>query len=101
MKIEIFDEGVRRSHLILPTALLFSRTGMRITSNIMNKVLDSRSEETDDDLDEMEELVDDKPTDSEKFRELSAQIRKFKRRHPGFVLLEAEDEEGDGVKITL
>lgn len=100
MKIEIFDEGKRAVHLVFPTALLFNSLTAKITAEIISKTVNGKAEDTDVDLRELTELAETLP-DSAGLSQLCAEIRRFKRTHPNFTLVEATDESGDGVKITL
>ena len=96
MKIEIFDEGKRAVCLIFPTALLFNS----LSAKIISKTVNGKAEDTDVDLRELTVLAETLP-DSAEIAKLCAEIRRFKRTHPNFILAEATDESGDGVKITL
>ena len=100
MKIEVFDEGKRVINLTFPTALLFNPLTAKITAKMIGKTVNGKAEEVDVDLRELTELSRHIP-DSAELSALCAEIRRFKRRHPDFVLVEAADSEGDGVKITL
>lgn len=100
MKIEVFDEGKRVINLIFPTAVLFNSLTAKITAKMIDKTVNGKAEEVDVDLQELTEISRNIP-DSAELSAMCAEIRRFKRRHPDFVLVEAEDSEGDGVKITL
>ncbi|MBQ2726934.1 MAG: hypothetical protein IJF78_14625 [Clostridia bacterium] len=100
MRIEVFDEGKRVINLIFPTAVLFNSLTAKITAKMIGKAMNGKAEEVDVDLRELTELSRNLP-DSAELSALCAEIRRFKRRHPGFVLVETIDTEGDGIKITL
>lgn len=100
MRIEIYDEGKRVINLVFPTAVLFNSLTAKITAKMIGKTVNGKAEEVDVDLQELTELSKHIP-DSAELSALCAEVRRFKRRHPGFVLAEAEDSEGDGIKITL
>ena len=100
MKIEIFDEGRRVIHLVFPTAMLFNSLTAGITAKIISKTVNGKTEDMAEEIHELTELSKNLP-DSAELSALCAEIRRFKHRHPDFVLVEATDSEGDGVKITL
>ena len=100
MKIEVFDEGKRVINITFPTAVLFNSLSAKITAKMIGKTVNGKAEEVDVDIRELTEISKHIP-DSAELSALCAEIRRFKRRHPGFVLAEAEDSEGDGIKITL
>ena len=100
MRIEVFDEGKRVINLIFPTAVLFNSLTAKITAKMIGKTVNGKAEEVDVDLQELTEISRHIP-DSAELSAMCAEIRRFKRRHPDFVLVEATDSEGDGVKITL
>ncbi|MBQ8188121.1 MAG: hypothetical protein IJX93_09755 [Clostridia bacterium] len=104
MKIEIFDGGERVIRLLFPTAVLFNRLTGHIAASMIRKTLDGKAEEIDAELSDLEEIADTLPDsgiDGEKLSALFAELRRFKRTHPGFVLVDVQDEEGDGIVITL
>jgi len=105
MRIEIFDEGKRVIHLRFPTAVLLSRLGMGILTRIIAKTTASHADELDDELRSLTELAENPPEpphiDKEALTQLAEELRRFKRRHPGFVLADIEDDSGDRVRITL
>ena len=104
MKIEIFDEGKRVIYLVFPTAVLFNGLTARIASGLIQKTLAGKAEDADEEIDDLTEIAENLPEpgmDSTAIAHLCTEIRRFKRTHPGFVLVEVEDEEGDGLKITL
>lgn len=100
MKIEIFDEGKRVINIPFPTTVLFNSLSAKITAKMIGKIVNGKAEEVDVDLRELTEISRHIP-DSAELSALCAEIRRFKRRHPGFVLVDAEDSDGDGMKITL
>ena len=100
MRIEVFDEGKRVINLIFPTAVLFNSLTAKITAKMIDKTVNGKAEEMDVDLQELTEISRNIP-DSAELSAMYTEIRRFKRRHPDFVLVEATDSEGDGVKITL
>jgi hypothetical protein len=100
MKIEVFDEGKRVINITFPTAVLFNSLSAKITAKMIGKTVNGKAEEVDGDIRELTEISKHIP-DSAELSALCAEIRRFKRRHPGFVLAEAADSEGDGIKITL
>ena len=104
MKIEIFESGTRRIRLIFPTAVLFNSLTGHIAAKMIQKTLAGKAEDISVELEELEEIADTLPEigiDGEKLSALFAELRRFKRRHPGFVLADVQDEEGAGVVITL
>ena len=104
MKIEIFEGGERRIRLLFPTAILLNRMTGHIAGKIIQKTLDGKTEEIDTEISDLEEIADtlnESGIDSEKLSSLFAELRRFKRCHPGFVLADVQDEDGDGIVITL
>ena len=108
MKIEIFNEGKRVINLVFPTAVIFNGLTAKIAARMIEKTLSGKSDDLAEDIDEeihdLTEIAENLPEsqlDSADITKLCAEIRRFKRCHPGFVLVEVEDESGDGVKITL
>ena len=100
MKIEIFDEGKRVINIPFPTTVLFNSLTAGITAKIIDKTVNGKAEDVEEDIHELTEISKSIP-DSAELSALCAEIRRFKRRHPGFVLVDAEDSDGDGMKITL
>ena len=110
MKIELYEGGVRRIRLRLPTGLIFSSPAANLAADLIRKTLDGK-DEVSSEVEALEELGEGLAEDSlpetapavdrESLKSVFAELRRFSRRHPGFVLAEVEDEEGDGVKITL
>ena len=104
MKIEIFESGKRQIRLLFPTAVLFNRLTGHIAARMIQKTLAGEAEEISVELEELEEITDtlhESGTDGEKLSALFAELRRFKRTHPGFVLVDVQDEEGDGIVISL
>ncbi len=104
MKIEIFDEGKRVINLVFPTAVIFNGLTAKIAAKLIEKTLAGKAEDTDEEIQDLTEIAENLPEshlDSADITKLCTEIRRFKRRNPGFVLVEVQDSDGDGVIITL
>lgn len=84
MRIEIKD-GVRNLTLLLPTTLLFSSGTAWLANTVGRKYA-------------AEEMKDIPP---EALNALFAELRRIKKRHGSWELVDVESADGEKVKITL
>lgn len=106
MKIEIYESGERKIRLIFPTAVIFNRLTAKVAAKMIQKTLAGRSDELAEEITDLEKIAESLPEqvphiDADALAKLCTEIRRFKRTHPGFVLVDVQDEDGDGVVITL
>ena len=88
MKILVKTDGKREFLIFFPSRLIFNPLIATCAAGIINKSLRDKG-------------ILDCDNTAEQLRRLSRIIMKYKRRHPGWNLIEVNSKEGDNVIVRL